>query len=177
MTLYPAIRGCPRGENRRRHPHVTRLPASALLLFAGDAIATTVSLGAGGSPVERLGLGILFGLAGGLPGTAAVFALLNAMFCHPARSTMVHALLGALLGCVAYALCVLIGSLSLGVFLDGDNLMQGYARYGEAGFWWLVFIVLFLPAVPLVLWSVLHARSAPAVRAGDGDAQADAFRH
>jgi hypothetical protein len=64
---------------------------------------------------------------------------------------------------------VLIGSVTLGMFLDDDNLMQGYAQYGEAGFWWLVFVVLFLPAVPLAFLSVRHARSVPkAHRSGGG---------
>lgn len=134
-------------------------------LLAGSAEATAVSLGAGGSVTDRLALGFLLGMAGALPATAAVFALLNAMFCHAARSTWLQALLGAVLGSVAYVVCVLIGSVSLGVLLDGDALMDGYARFGEVGFWRLVFGVLYLPALPLAGWSVWHAHSAPGARA------------
>lgn len=132
-----------------------------VLLRTGTAQAVAASVGAGGSPAERLMLGYLLGLAGALPATGAVFALLNAMFCHPARSKWLQALGGFVLGCFAYALCVLAGSLSLGFLLDGENLMQGYAQYGEVSFWVLVFVVLYLPALPLALWSVLHARSLP----------------
>ena len=137
------------------------LVAVACLGLTGTAQATAVSLGVGGSPLERIYLGYLLGVAGALPATAAVFALLNAMFCNRNRSKILQAFLGAALGSVAYPLCVLIGSVTLGTFLDGDNLAQGYARYGEAGFWSVVFTVLYLPAVPLALWSMLHARSVP----------------
>jgi hypothetical protein len=145
------------------------LIAFACLALTGTAEATTYGLGAGGSPVERIYLGYLLGLAGALPATAGVFALLNVMFCHAGRSKILQALIGAALGSVAYVVCVLIGSVTLGMFLDDDNLMQGYAQYGEVGFWWLVFAVLYLPALPIAFWSVRHARSAPkALRSGKG---------
>ncbi len=138
-----------------------------LLGFAGAVGATAVSLGAGGTPVERIYLGVLLGLAGVLPATAAVFALLNAMSCHPARSKLRQALLGAVTGSVAYCLCVLVGSVTLGPFLEEHHpLRPRLAEWLEplAGYTSievLLFAVLFAPALPLALWSAWNAHAAP----------------
>lgn len=142
--------------------------AVAGLGLAGTA-AAAVSVGNVDSIALRFYYGALLGLAGALPGAAAVFALLNAMFCHPGRSKVRQALLGAAVGSGAYVLCVVIGSVSLGPLLDTDHplredlarLLLPFAHYAQDGFWALVIALYFLPALPLAAWSVWHAHSAP----------------
>lgn len=148
------------------------LPVLAMTCLGsvGTAQAMAVSAGGGASPLERIYLGIMFGLAGVLPGTALAFALLTAMFCHPARSQLRQALLGAVIGSVAYLACVLIGSVTLGPLLEDDHplrplvsrLLAPYADY--LSFDVLVITVFALPALPFAIWSVWRAHAAPAKR-------------
>lgn len=139
------------------------------LSLSAPAEAKVVGFGDGGSMIERMYLGWLLGLAGVIPGVAVTFALLNAMFCHPARSKWLQALLGVVVGCMAYALCVVIGAFSLGPLLEPEHplrqdvldLLQPVAALGEEGFWGIAVALFFLPAVPLAVWSTWHAHSRP----------------
>jgi hypothetical protein len=68
---------------------------------------------------------------------------------------------------VAYVLCVLVGSVTLGPFLEIDHplrpelaqLLEPLAGYMSDGA--LIIAVFFLPALPLALWSAWRARSGP----------------
>ena len=150
-----------------RMKHARTGVALVLLGVAGAAEATAVSLGAGGSPIERIYLGVLLGLAGALPAMAAVFALLAVMSCHSLRSQVRQGLLGAAVGSVAYGLCVLVGSITLGPFLEPDHplrsaIAQALVSFSDTISWEVLIIAVFLlPALPVALCSMWFAHSRP----------------
>ena len=153
------------------------------LTFAAPVGATAVSYGGGETALMRIYLGVLLGLAGFLPGTAAVFALLAASFSHPARSKWRQALLGAAVGSVTYLACVVVGSLTLGPLLEAEHplrpamarLLEPLAGHvsGEA----LIVVIFFLPALPVLLWLVWRAHGEPQASRESPRASPDLHRH
>jgi uncharacterized BrkB/YihY/UPF0761 family membrane protein len=95
-------------------------------------------------------IGGLAGAAGGVPGSAAIFACLHIFFSHPQRSQRKQILLGALFGAIAFEVFAVAASL----VLLWEQAHPGHPR-------WLI------AAGPVALYllmaaaSVRYARSAP----------------
>ena len=106
--------------------------------------------------------GGLVGVAGGIPISALIFAVLHLVFCNSARSKAGQFFLGGFIGIVAYEISVACGALigTSGKAPPGqetDYLLGGFAS---------VYVV-------LAIASVLYARSSPRHRLRGESADAD----
>lgn len=135
---------------------------SGLITGATACFAKVAGIGVGGSFSEGVALGILLGIAGGFPISAALFALLHLLSCNAARSRLRQTLLGALIGPCVYMLCVLVAAiLATGFGLNSQSIDDLFKTYP----WWLVvpigFALLSFPAIFCALVSYRYAASAP----------------
>jgi hypothetical protein len=94
--------------------------------------------------------GILLGVSGGIPVTAAIFAALHLFFCNPARSKVKQFLLGGLIGMIAFAM----GAAAASLIATWEAATPGGRDIHPA---WAYGIVI----LSIAFASVLYARSSP----------------
>jgi hypothetical protein len=141
-----------RGKGRQSKQPGLRIAAfGAKVLFPMAAYASF-----GGAPCKSdfachfFGWGIVFGVAGGIPISGLIFALLHLGFRNPSRSKVGQVLLGGLLGMVAYEIAAACAAL---VGAWWQTSVGHHATYPLIGFG--------LAYVVLAIVSVLYARSDP----------------
>jgi uncharacterized BrkB/YihY/UPF0761 family membrane protein len=122
---------------------------AAALLFP---MAAWASFG-GGTPCKDFGChflfwGVLLGVVGGIPFSALGFLLLHLFACNPERSKGMQALLGGLVGIVAFEVAAACTALMATMAKPGQ-----YERLP-----WLIFAAVY---VAVGIASFLHARSSP----------------
>lgn len=140
----------PRTGIPRRHRREAIWLAAGLLLPA----VALASFGGGGPCRDfacyYLFFGLVLGVSGGIPLSAAVFIGLHLFFRHPERSKARQILLGGFIGILAFALCA--ASASHVALWAGTPTPQN-ERYPLIGF--------LVPYILLALASVLYVRTAP----------------
>jgi hypothetical protein len=130
-------------------PSIERVCIAAAVLFP---VAAYASFG-GGKPCENFGCnflfwGVMLGVVGGIPFSALAFLLLHLFTCNPERSKGNQALLGGLIGIVAFEVAAACTSLMATMVAPGQHERTP----------WLIFGAIYLVAG---IGSFLYARSDP----------------